>query len=102
MPKYTVEALRTIRSLQAAYAKGGRSAQAEQMRTIGDQVEAMIEERAAIKATLEQILKYQDWGNRVEKLAREALADYHSGKDPGITLEELSAKMAAKHAKAKG
>lgn len=36
------------------------------------------------------------------RLAREALADYNSGKDPGITLEELSAKMAAKHAKAKG
>jgi hypothetical protein len=48
MPQYQVEALRTIRSLQAAYAKGGRSAQAEQMRTIGDQVEAMV---TALRAT---------------------------------------------------
>lgn len=43
MPQYTVEALRTIRNLQTAYAKGGRAEQAEQMRKIGDQVEMLVE-----------------------------------------------------------
>ena len=41
MPQYKVEALRTIRRLQAAYEIGGRTSQAEQMRRIGDQVEEM-------------------------------------------------------------
>ena len=44
MPQhYKVEALRTIRSLQDAYEKGKRTAQAEQMRRIGDQVELLVE-----------------------------------------------------------
>jgi hypothetical protein len=36
--------------------------------------ETVAKERAAVRATLQQILKYPDWGDRVEKLAREALA----------------------------
>jgi hypothetical protein len=50
--RYQVEALRTIRSLQTALAKGGRSAQAEQMRTIGDQVERMMMERHILMEAL--------------------------------------------------
>lgn len=41
MPKYTVEALRTIRTLQRSHEGAGHTAQAEQMRKVGDQVEAM-------------------------------------------------------------
>ena len=52
MPQYQVEALRTIRSLQAAYAKGGRSEQAEQMRRVGDQVERMMQERHVLLEAL--------------------------------------------------
>ena len=48
MPQYKVEALRTIRSLQSAFVAGGREAQAEQMRRIGDQVEAMVKALDAI------------------------------------------------------
>ena len=52
MSKYQVEALRTIRSLQTALATDGRSAQAEQMRTIGDQVKAMAEELRMMASAL--------------------------------------------------
>ena len=48
MPHYKVEALRTIRSLQDAYEKGKRTAQAEQMRAVGDQVETMVKALEAI------------------------------------------------------
>lgn len=49
MPQhYQVEALRTIRSLQDAYEKGKRTAQAEQMRAVGDQVETMVKALDAI------------------------------------------------------
>lgn len=52
MPQYKVEALRTIRSLQAAFVAGGREAQAEQMRKIGDQVEAMAEQLRTMATAL--------------------------------------------------
>ena len=45
---YKVEALRTIRSLQDAYEKGKRTAQADQMRRSGDQVEKMVKALEAI------------------------------------------------------
>ena len=48
MPHYKIEALRTIRSLQSAYEKGKRTAQAEQMRAVGDQVETMVKALEAI------------------------------------------------------
>lgn len=48
MPQYQVEALRTIRSLQASHEKAGHRSMAEQMRTIGDQVEGMV---TALRAT---------------------------------------------------
>ena len=41
MAQYQVEALRTIRAIQRGHEKAGHTAQAEQMRRIGDQVEAM-------------------------------------------------------------
>lgn len=43
MPNYTVEALRTIRTLQAQHETAGHTAQAEQMRQIGDQVAQLVE-----------------------------------------------------------
>ena len=41
MPKYEVEALRTIRAIQRSHEKAGHTSFAEQMKRIGDQVEAM-------------------------------------------------------------
>ena len=41
MPSYQVEALRTIRAIQRSHETAGHTAQAEQMRNVGDQVEAM-------------------------------------------------------------
>lgn len=43
MPNYTVDALRTIRSLEAAHARAVHSAQADQMRLVGDQVAQLVE-----------------------------------------------------------
>lgn len=56
MPNYQVESLRTIRSLQAAFATGGRSEQAEQMRQVGDQVEGMVEGLAALKGAVKLLM----------------------------------------------
>lgn len=43
MPNYQVDALRTIRSLEAAHARAGHTAQAEQMRQVADQVAQLVE-----------------------------------------------------------
>ena len=70
MPQYKVEALRTIRSLQAAYETGGRTSQAEQMRRIGEQVEAMVKALEAIAS-----LYWQDAPapEEMREMARKAL-----------------------------
>ena len=79
MPNYQVEALRTIRSLQEAYTRAGHSAQAEQMRRIGDQVEAMQVELAALKAKANMLIlfaqpMYEDPGHfAVTKMSLDAL-----------------------------
>jgi len=52
MPQYQVEALRTIRSVQDAHARAGHTAQAEQMRRVGDQVERMMQERHILMEAL--------------------------------------------------
>lgn len=44
MAQYQVEALRTIRTLQAQHETAGHTFFAEQMRKVGDQVEAMAEQ----------------------------------------------------------
>lgn len=43
MSQYQVDALRTIRSIEAAHARGGHAAQADQMRQVGDQVAQLVE-----------------------------------------------------------
>ena len=48
MPQYKVEALRTIRNIQRTHERAEHAAQAEQMRRIGDQVEAMVNALEAI------------------------------------------------------
>ena len=71
MPQhYKVEALRTIRSLQDAYEKGKRTAQAEQMRAVGDQVETMVQALEAIAS-----LYWQDAPapEEMREMARKAL-----------------------------
>ena len=70
MPQYKVEALRTIRSLQDAYEKGKRTAQAEQMRAVGDQVETMVKALEAIAS-----LYWQDAPapEEMREIARKAL-----------------------------
>ena len=70
MSNYQVEALRTIRSLQAAYAAGGREEQAEQMRQIGDQVEKMIE---ALKTISELYWTDAPAPEEMREIARAAL-----------------------------
>lgn len=52
MSQYTVEALRTIRSIQEAHARAGHPAQAEQMRRVGDHVERMMQERGVLMEAL--------------------------------------------------
>lgn len=44
MPKYTVDALRVIRSMQQSHEIAGHGPMAERMREVGDQVERMAEE----------------------------------------------------------
>lgn len=72
MPKFEFDALRAIRSLQAAYAAGGREEQAEQMRKVGDQVEAMVEALKAISS-----LYWQDAPapEEMREIARKALGE---------------------------
>lgn len=71
MPQhYKVEALRTIRSMQAAYEIGGRTAQAEQMRRIGDQVEAMVK---ALEAIASLYWKDAPAPEEMREMARKAL-----------------------------
>lgn len=72
MPQYKVEALRTIRSLQAAYATGGRTAQAEQMRKVGEQVEAMVE---ALKTISELYWTDAPAPEEMREIARKALGE---------------------------
>jgi len=63
MPQqYKVEALRTIRSLQAQHERAGHDAQAEQMKRIGDQVEAIVAELAALKDAARPIAKFWKGG----------------------------------------
>ena len=73
MPKYELEALRTIRSLQAAYETGGRIAQAEQMRKIGDQVEAMADQLH----TMTTVLRAKDADYAALKEAAKGLIAVH-------------------------
>ena len=54
MPSYQVEALRTIRAIQRSHEIGGRTEQAEQMRKIGDQVEAMQAENEQLRAIISE------------------------------------------------
>jgi hypothetical protein len=77
MPKYQVEALRTIRSLQTAYAKGGRTEQAEQMRRVGDQIEKMAEE-LGMRASA---LRAKDADYAALKAAAGDVADWWKNKD---------------------
>lgn len=70
MPQYKIEALRTIRSLQAGYETGGRTAQAEQMRRIGDQVEAMVK---ALEAIADLYWQDAPAPEEMRELARKAL-----------------------------
>ena len=57
MPQYKVEALRTIRAIQAQHERAGHDAKAEQMRRIGDQVEKMAEELAALKEAVRPVVR---------------------------------------------
>lgn len=71
MPQhYKVEALRAIRSLQAAYEKGNRTAQAEQMRAVGDQVETMVK---ALEAIASLYWKDAPAPEEMREMARNAL-----------------------------
>lgn len=56
MPQYQVDALRTVRVIQAQHERAGHDKQAEQMRKIGDQVEKMAEEIAALKGTVQMLM----------------------------------------------
>ena len=60
MPKYEVEALRTIRVIQSQHERAGHDAQAEQMRKVGDQVEGMVGELAALRCAAEALLSDVD------------------------------------------
>lgn len=64
MPNYTVEALRTIRAIQRSHEKAGHTFFAEQMRKIGDQVEAMADELAALR---EAVMPVVEWYTRSKR-----------------------------------
>ena len=52
MPKYQLDALRAIRSMQQSHEIAGHGPMAERMRAIGDQVEAMLAEHDALRAEI--------------------------------------------------
>jgi len=54
MPQYQVEALRTIRSLQAQHERAGHDAQAEQMQRIADQVAGVMQENERLREIISQ------------------------------------------------
>lgn len=54
MAQYQVEALRTIRAIQRSHEKAGHTFFAEQMKRIGDQVEAMQAENEQLRAIISE------------------------------------------------
>lgn len=53
MPKYQLDALRAIRSMQQSHEIAGHGPMAERMRAIGDQVERMMQERHVLLEALQ-------------------------------------------------
>lgn len=54
MAQYQVEALRTIRAIQRSHEMAGHTFFAEQMRNVGDQVEAMQAENEQLRAIISE------------------------------------------------
>ena len=68
MPQYQVEALRTIRVIQRTHEKAGHTVQAEQMRKVGDQVEAMQAELAALEARHNALREAVEWEREFDEV----------------------------------
>lgn len=70
MPKYQLDALRAIRSMQQSHEIAGHGPMAERMRAIGDQVEAMVK---ALKAIANLYWQDAPAPEEMREIARKAL-----------------------------